>query len=404
MAPPSSPDAPFTADDARRSWEALCDRLRDAGRLLQAEDVRGSALQQAEGLRYLTEFLAAGINFCVAHADPEVPELTRMMDLEMRWGLDCPDCLYLVASLRGDAEYRLYGDPGTANHLDVQVNAGHYAEGRIDLLRTIGSLRGEDLVRGADGAVEVHLGGAPRPENWLPLAPDVEFLQIRQYFADWEAERPADLLIEQVGGSVSRPPIAGAEIQRRLERLGRWLSEGGGLWDRMSRLMLDMDPNSVFVFAPEDAARHSGLKGQAYCQGNFHCGSGEAVIFEFTPPPCKHWSISLANRFWQAIDFVTRQSSLNGHQARLDRDGVFRAVIADRDPGVPNWLDTAGHDAGTLIVRLLEPNGKLDPRARVVKLEEVRSCLPPETPRVEAAERAASLARRRRAAWRRYRR
>ena len=39
---------------------------------------------------------------------------------------------------------------------------------------------------------------------------------------------------------------------------------------------------------------------------------------------------------------ANRQSSLNGHQAVLDPDGVFRAVISARDPGVPNWLDTGG--------------------------------------------------------------
>ena len=36
---------------------------------------------------------------------------------------------------------------------------------------------------------------------------------------------------------------------------------------------------------------------------------------------------------------------LNGHQAVLD-DGVFRAVVAHRDPGVANWLDTAGNRRG----------------------------------------------------------
>ena len=34
-----------------------------------------------------------------------------------------------------------------------------------------------------------------------------------------------------------------------------------------------------------------------------------------------------------------------------DPDGVFRVVVAHRDPGVPNWLDTTGHAEGFLTPR-----------------------------------------------------
>ena len=37
-------------------------------------------------------------------------------------------------------------------------------------------------------------------------------------------------------------------------------------------------------------------------------------------------------------------------------DGSVRFVIAHRDPGVPNWLDTAGHQRGTVGVRWVGPD------------------------------------------------
>ncbi len=36
------------------------------------------------------------------------------------------------------------------------------------------------------------------------------------------------------------------------------------------------------------------------------------------------------------------------HQAVLDADGKFRAVLALTDPVVPNWLDPVGNTRGKL--------------------------------------------------------
>jgi hypothetical protein len=113
--------------------------------------------------------------------------------------------------------------------------------------------------------------------------------------------------------------------------------------------------------------------------------------------------VSLASWWWEAIDFSARQSSLNQAQARLDADGTFRGVIAHQDPGVPNWLDTAGHEQGTLIARFVMAAEAPVIRTRSVKLAALRDELPRETPRVTCADREASLVRRQRAVWRRFR-
>jgi hypothetical protein len=164
-----------------------------------------------------------------------------------------------------------------------------------------------------------------------------------------------------------------------------------------------MEPNTLVVHRPEAAGERTGMRGQAYGMGDFQCGADEAVIVEFTPPSCHHWSLSLANWWWEAVEYATRQSSLNHHQGRLDADGVFRGVIAHEDPGVPNWLDTAGNRRGTIAARFLRAERAPTPRLRVVPRTRVRDELPSDTPQVGAAERAAALARRRRAAWGRFR-
>jgi len=53
---------------------------------------------------------------------------------------------------------------------------------------------------------------------------------------------------------------------------------------------------------------------------------------------------------------VIRQSSLNTEQIAYEPDGSYTIVVADEDPGVPNWLDTGGHRTGTIFWRYLLPD------------------------------------------------
>jgi hypothetical protein len=103
------------------------------------------------------------------------------------------------------------------------------------------------------------------------------------------------------------------------------------------------------------------------------------------------------------MDFAERQTSLNGRQAQIDADGAFRGVIAHLDPGVPNWLDPAGYQRGTLALRFLLAQDAPRVELERLPLAQLAAKLPPGTPRVSPADRSASLERRRRAALRRYR-
>jgi len=390
------------------AWRDFCATLQRSERFVLGDEVPDTPRDRAEGFRYLTRFLQAGLASCMAHDDPDYPVLGRMMDYTWPWGLDNPDCLYLYAPLRGDACYRLWGKRGSANHIDIQANTGHYAEGRIEAWRTMDSTNGLELETDPDGEFELLLSAekpadSPR-SNWLRLDPDAGFLLIRQYFNDWENEHPADLLIERIGAAYPIPPPRTEFVAAHLEKLGRWLDKGASLWEQMSRGFLSMDPNSLVVHMPQDAGVHSGMRGQAYGMGNFHCNPGEALIVEFELPRCHHWGIGLANEYWEAIEFGTRQSSINGSQATLDAHGVFRAVIAHEDPGVPNWLDTAGHARGTLALRFLLAEAGTTPRFHRLPAGEVRAVLPADTPKVNPAERAEILRRRHHAVLRRYRR
>ena len=128
----------------------------------------------------------------------------------------------------------------------------------------------------------------------------------------------------------------------------------------------------------------------------------EALVVEMPAVAARYWGIQLASVWGQTTDYSYHQSSLNCAQARLDADGRFRAVIALRDPGVPNWLDPAGLPLGSAVLRFYKADEVVAPGVTRVPLAALRRHLPPDTPAVTPAQRRTQLDARRAASLRRY--
>lgn len=391
------------------TWRVLCARLTALEELVRADGAPDAPALRAVGTRYLARFLAAGLRVCLECDDPDYPRFGRMVDNAMSWGLDNPDCNYSFARVRGDARYRIAGTRGSARHIEFQVNTGHLGDGHApgfgnaaEAWRTLSFLSGDALRSDPDGGFEIRLSREEQPGNWLQLGDDASYVLVRQYFDDWERERPAVFAIEREGASYPPPAPTPESLARHFETLSSWLDAGAHCWDRVSRLLLSLAPNTLLVFDMTQSVDRPGMHGQSYGMGPYACAPDEAVVVEFRPPRCRMWSVALSNYWWESLEFGTRQSSLNGYWAELDPDGVFRGVIAHRDPGVPNWLDPEGCEQGTLAVRFLFADTTPKPVLRVVKGSELDAALHPRTRRISPAERSALLARRSLALQRRY--
>ena len=113
-----------------------------------------------------------------------------------------------------------------------------------------------------------------------------------------------------------------------------------------------------FALAARDAA---------YSMAMYMIGPDEALVMRGRWPQCRCANVSLWNRHMQTFDYAHRQVSLNRKQTKLESDGSFRMVIAHRDPGVPNWLDTEGRGFGMVFWRFMLPDGEIEtPQAEVV--------------------------------------
>jgi hypothetical protein len=384
------------------AWDLLVDRISQMRDVVWKSDEPSARHASAEGLRYLLRFLAAGISVCIEHDDVDAPELGRMIEDRMSWGLDNPDTLYTYTRVRGDAEYRIVGTAGSARHIEFQVNTGHYSDGDFTGWQAVSALPGDDVIVDEQGRFEIVLSRERRGGNWMELNDHASFLLIRQYFADWNVERPWDLAIERIDGAVPAKPLAEEAMAARVGLLLDWLDIGLHCWADISMGILSAPVGDITPFLPPDSA--SGLKGQAYGMAPWRCDRDEAVILEFHPPTCRMWGVSLCDRYWQSIDFADRQSSINSAQAALTSSGRFVGVICHDDPGVANWFDPADETEGTVAVRYLITEGVPSVRYRTIPRSDLDVSLPSDVPRIAGDERRRALAERHRAVARRYRR
>ena len=136
--------------------------------------------------------------------------------------------------------------------------------------------------------------------------------------------------------------------------------------------------------------------------GRWELGPDEALIVEVEPPEGIYWSFSIGNPWWETIHYGRHQSSLNAHQAVVDSDGLVRVVLCARDPGVANWLDTAGYSNGPIILRCVRTTTAPTPSTRVVAFDDIDAELPSDTTKVTREERSSILAARRRAVRERF--
>ncbi len=92
----------------------------------------------------------------------------------------------------------------------------------------------------------------------------------------------------------------------------------------------------------------------------------------------------------------------------ITKDGLYRWIVAHKDPGVPNWIDTTGLAHGFLTVRYTydeQPPQEKWPTLRVEKVAfgEIRSHLPADTGTLTPEARQKEILMRHRHVQRRYR-
>jgi len=350
------------------AWEEFCDTLKAAGASLSFPGTPGDAFNQAEGYRYLSRLVRAGLEGFVEDADPRAPVLKRVVHETVKMGADNPDNHYQNAAISGACEYRIRGNRGTVNYLAFGTQAGHYGQGGG--MPPTGFLEASQLQLEENGDFEIALSCERRPGNWLPMKPDTGLLIVRQTFLDKKAEKLAALGIERVDGPNQPLPLTPAQVDAGLRNASTLVAGASLLFAKWAR-DFQAHENQLPRFDQEVSNRAGGDPNIAYYHSYWRLGPDEALVIDVTPPRCEHWNFQLNNYWMESLDYRYHTISLNKHSAARRPDGSVRLVVAHRDPGVENWITTAGHDQGTMCFRWVRADAHPVPATRVVPLAEV---------------------------------
>jgi hypothetical protein len=330
--------------------------------------------------------------------DAQHPQLFSMYNPVIKSAAPNPDYMYYKCYMEPNGVYRLSGNRGTSLFVHLSITSGLL--GVVDQPGpTVGDYDLDEFEIGENGNFEI-IFSAERPAgykgNWRALDPRATGLNIRQASYDWIGEIDGRFAVERLDGSPRAKRWSAAEIAARLERLAGFPARYMRIFLGFVQRLQNLPVNS---FQLNGWSGIGGLATQIYYEGCFVIAPDEALILDTEiPEVARYWSVLLADPLFCTIDWEKCQSSLNGFQARLDTDGRFRAVIAAEDPSVPNWLDTAGHIKGIIQGRWNECSSTPVPSLTRVKLEDLRSYLPSDTPTVTPQQRREALLRRARGA------
>jgi hypothetical protein len=353
------------------AWREFCERLADAGESILAEGNPDDPLDRAEGFRMLTRLLRGSLESHLEHKRPTHPQLICTCHETIKIVGENPDNHYLGASLDGRFDYRVRGTRGDARWISFNLfSAGGFGGGGPG---TGATLHEEQMHIEPDGTFEVVISQHEHPGNWLRSQPDTRSIAIRQTFLDKRNQTHAEMTIERIGADGTPPaPLTPAELDEALVIVGHYVKIVAGIGAQWAVRQARW-PN-VFTDEAEDELTDKFKDPQImWHQAYFDLADGEALVVEVVPPDCDYWMIALHNHWMETLDYVHHQSTLNCRTAVLAPDGSARFVVSAVDPGLPNWLDTAGHRHGTVGVRWVGRDVvDVLPRTRVVRLDALR--------------------------------
>lgn len=362
--------------ESRSALRELIDLLEEVDRrwageewnLHSAEDVAGAH----RALMHMLEGGLAGyFEYDAAH-----PQFRRIVTPWRKFTGDNGDAIYFDAPVSPAYEYIVRGQMNGAVYVSITIETG--TENGAIATHTAGVINDSQFDVDADGWFQIRLGGEPAERNWLPLPEGASRITTRHYWeeADCAAANPEREPVLTIRALEPGPAPAAptddsiaAGIRRVVGFLRSRTLEMPPMAQSEPPPFVSLTPNA---FPPPVTPGDYGLSAfdAAYSMAPYFLGPDEALVISGRWPQCRFASIDLWTRFQQTFDYANRRVSLNRAQTVLEDDGSFRMIIAHRDPGMPNWIDTEGRALGLVFWRFMLPEGEIEtPQAEVVAFE-----------------------------------
>ena len=354
-----------------KTWEEFCDRLKTAGTALLYPGAPLDGPQQAEGVRYLTRLTRAALEAFVEYNDPNFPELRRMVHETVKMGADNPDNHYLNAQIDGNLEYVIEGHRNTIHYLGFFTQNGNY--GSTGGLSPCGVLEGKDIVVRDDGTFTIHLSHTRKGDNWLKTEPDTGLVMVRQTYLHRDTEKPAEMTIRALNAPALPDPISVTALEERLKTAALFVAGAPMLFSRWAKGFQE-HTNKLPLFDPEVSNNAGGDANILYYHSHWKLTDDEALLIHTAVPDCDMWNFQLNNYWMESLDYRFFRICINKGSAVIEDDGSVKVIVAHKDPGHPNWIQTAGHNEGTMCWRWYRPKGLVgpEPQTSVVRFDEIK--------------------------------
>ncbi|TFG95137.1 MAG: DUF1214 domain-containing protein [Myxococcales bacterium] len=365
-------------NETRKAFHELLDLLREVDeRWLGPEWMIHSSEDVSDGMRAAMHMLQGGL---VSHFedDPAHPFFRRIVSPTRKFTGDNADAIYYDAAVSGEHRYRVRGRMDGAVYVSLTVEAGAAAAALGG--RTAGVINDTQFDLDPSGSFEIALGGPPQARNWIALPADATRITTRHYFeeercAAADPARHLALGIEAIDPGPPPPRPSDASVAAGLRRVATFVRtrtlEMPPPGKRQQPDFVSTTPNQ-FPKPVKPGDLGLAAADAAYSMAPYVLGPDQALVVRARWPRCRCANVDLWNRHMQTYDYANRRVTLNRKQTRVEADGSFRVVIAHRDPGVPNWLDSEGRPFGMVFWRFMLPEGEIEtPTAEVVPFDRV---------------------------------
>ncbi|MET3961688.1 hypothetical protein ABIE44_001622 [Marmoricola sp. OAE513] len=330
---------------------------------------------------------------------PKVTTITRLAhEVEgvripgTRWGIDNPDSVYRVIPISGEEKYVIRGRVGEHRMTENYFTLWNAHMGTIDVVD------GRRMEVAPDGTYEITVDASEKNgrTNHIQSTPEAHEFYIRDVLLDWSLDQPNEITIERVSTGSTTGDRPALTLDEQAEKTAAMMAHFADFTGKLSYGM-SKSPANHFSLA-WNSNQHGAMVGQVYVAGRFDLEPGQAFVVDVSDGGAEYFTVPLGNLWGTTLDIYGSTSSLNKAQSKPNGDGTYTYVIGPENPGVHNWIDSAGLREGFLTLRMAEfgPGGATEDLAatgRVIDLDDLDKELP-DIARIDEAGRADQLAER----------
>lgn len=343
-------------------WASLTEAIDFAASCIVDDVDPLNERELADGHQYVMRILRAVSETSLVPLDFDRPSFLTMFESVRHLGAAGPDIDYDVAILAGGQRYRIDGTRGDAGYVGIVVYGSGGAGGASSILAAVDV---DDLV----DSTGLFTYDVDHPEAARVIVRQYFHDRSRQQRGSWDIERISDEGAGAGEGADGAPSYPDLGISRHRIANGaetlRWNAQLNRLWTPERR----DHPNEFVRLSADDIVAAVPNPDVTYAFTWWRIAEDEALVIDAEPPDTRYWAIQLCDRWFQS--YPQRRTNLNDQQVEHQADGSVRCIIADRDPGVANWLDSGGHRTGVVFFRWLHADPATLPTCRVVPVDQL---------------------------------